>query len=120
MKNHSVLIYCTHGTYGRNDDTYGALLQANHTLAHGMNVTLLLVEDGVLVSKKGQNPTKIGLPNNLNELKDFIELGGKLLVVKESLEQRGLQKEELIDEAEIISFNDVIPLIEHHDLSLTF
>jgi sulfur relay (sulfurtransferase) DsrF/TusC family protein len=120
MKNHSILIYCTHGTYGRDDDTYGALLQANHTIARGMDVTLVLVEDGVLVSKKGQNPSKIGLPNNLNELTDLIELGGKLLVVNESLEQRGIRKEEIIDEAEIISFRDVVPLVENHDLSLTF
>jgi predicted peroxiredoxin len=120
MKTNSVLIYCTHGTYGRDDDVYGAILQANHALARGMNVTFVLVEDGVLMSKKGQNPAKIGLPNTLDELHDFIELGGTLLVIKESLEERGITNEEIVEGAEITPFLDVVDLIEQNKISLTF
>jgi len=98
MKTSKLLIYCTHGTYGRDDDAYGALLQANHAVARGMNVTLVLVEDGALLSKKGQNPSKIGLPNNLDEIEDFIELGG----------------------AEITPFFNLVDLIEQNEISLTF
>ena len=120
MKTSSLLIYCTHGTYGRDDDAYGALLQANHAVARGMNVTLVLVEDGVLLSKKNQNPLKIGLPNNLDEIKDFIELGGKLIVIKESLEERGVKDSEIIDGAKITPFEEIIDLIEQNEISLTF
>lgn len=120
MKTNSLLIYCTHGTYGRNDDVYGAVLQANHAVARGMDVTFVLVEDGVLLSKKGQNPSKIGLPNNLNELHDFIELGGKLIVVKESLEERGINKDKIVEGAEITPFLDLVDLIEQNKISLTF
>ena len=120
MKTNSLLIYCTHGTYGRDDDAYGALLQANHAVARGMNVTLVLVEDGVLLSKKKQNPSKIGLPNNLDEIKDFIELGGKLIVIKESLGERGVKDSEIIDGAEITPFFEIVDLIEKNEISLTF
>jgi predicted peroxiredoxin len=120
MKTISLLIYCTHGTYGRDDDAYGALLQANHSVARGMNVVLVLVEDGVLLSKKGQNPSKLGLPNNFDEINDFIELGGKIVVIKESLEQRGVNKDEIVDGAEIIPFLDIIDLIEQYEITLTF
>jgi predicted peroxiredoxin len=120
MKTSSLLIYCTHGTYGRDDDAYGALLQANHAVARGMNVTLVLVEDGVLLSKKNQNPSKIGLPNNLDEIKDFIELGGILIVIKESLEERGVKENEIIDGAEISPYLDIVDLIEKNEISLTF
>jgi predicted peroxiredoxin len=120
MKTSSLLIYCTHGTYGRDDDAYGALLQANHAVARGMNVTLVLVEDGVLLSKKGQNPSKIGLPNNLDEIKDFIELGGKLVVIKESIEERGVKVNELIEGTEITPFLDIVDLVEQNEISLTF
>ena len=120
MKTSSLLIYCTHGTYGRDDDAYGALLQANHAVARGMNVTLVLVEDGVLLSKKGQNPSKIGLPNNLDEISDFIELNGNLIVCKEYIQERGVNDDELIDGVEIIPFLNILDLIEKSEITLTF
>ena len=51
----SVLIYATHGTYGRDDDAYGTMLAANAALAKGMDVTLVLVDDGVAMATKGQD-----------------------------------------------------------------
>jgi predicted peroxiredoxin len=120
MKTQSVLIYCTHGTYGRDDDAYGALLQANTALARGFNVTLVLVDEGVLLVKKGQNPAKIGAVNNINELRDFIDLGGKLLLINESLEERGVSTNEIIEGSKIITFSDLINEIENTHLSLTF
>lgn len=116
----SLFIYCTHGTYGRYDDSFGALLAANAALAKGMKTTLVLVEDGVSMIKKGQNPGKIDLPNNLNEINDFIELGGQLMAIKESLDERGISEDEIVDCVEIISLKDVIGIIEQHSLSLTF
>ncbi len=120
MKTRSLLIYCTHGTYGRDDDAYGALLQANHAVARGMDVALVLVEDGVLLCKKGQDPSKIGLPNNLDEINDFIELNGNLIVCKESLKERGVNDDELIDGAEIVPFLNILDLIEKSEITLTF
>lgn len=120
MKTRSVLVYCTHGTYGRDDDTYGAVLQANHAVARGMTVTMVLIEDGVMMGMKKQNPGKIGLPNNVNELQDFLDLGGRLVIINESLKQRGILPEEIIDGAEIIPFLNLINIISQHDISLTF
>ena len=120
MKTSSLLIYCTHGTYGRDDDAYGALLQANHAVARGMNIALVLVGDGVLLCKRGQDPSKIGFPNNLDEIKDFIELGGRLIVIKESLEERGIHNDEIIEGAEITPFLDIVDLIEKNEITLTF
>ena len=120
MKSKKVLVYCTHGTYGRDDDAYGALLQANHAVARGMDVALVLVEDGVAIGKKGQNPSKIGLPNNLDEISDFIELGGRILMVKESLEDRGILPSELVEGVNIIPYSDLLKIIEENDISLTF
>jgi len=120
MKSNSVIIFCTHGTYGRDDDLYGALLASNAALAKGMKVTLVLVEDGVLTAKKNQNPSKIGLINNLDELQDFIDLGGRLIVEDLSLEERGLSKNEILEKSETMSLRDISKLVEEHDVSLTF
>jgi tRNA 2-thiouridine synthesizing protein D len=120
MSAKSLLLYTTHGTYGRDDDGYGACLAANSALSKGLEVALLLIDDGVALAKHGQNPNIIGLPNNNDEIKDFLELGGRLIVIQESLVERGIKKEELEDEAEIIAFSDIYSLIEYYDLVLTF
>jgi predicted peroxiredoxin len=120
MKTRSVFIYCTSGTYGRDDDAYGAVLLANHAVARSMTVTMVLAEDGAVMGMKKQNPGKIGLPNNFTELQDFLELGGRLVIIKESLEQRGISKEEIIDGAEILPFLDIINVMDQHDISVTF
>lgn len=120
MTANTLLIICTHGTYGRDDDLYGALLAANASLAKGMNVSLVLVEEGVFACKKNQNTTKIGLPNTLEELNDFLELGGKLIVDSDSLEERGMIKSEVIEGSDITPFCDLGKYIEEYDISLTF
>ena len=120
MKSETLLIYNTHGTYGRDDDAYGALLASNSALAKGLEVSLILVDDGACMAKANQDTAKIGLPNNLEDLQDFIDLDGALYVVKESLEERGIGNNELIENAQVISLADVPGLIEKHDVSLTF
>ncbi len=115
-----LLIYATHGTYGRDDDAYGAMLAANAALAKGMEVTMVLVEDGVAMAKAGQDPSRLGVPNNLDEMADYIELGGRLVLVREHLEERGIGEGELIDDCEIIPLAGVVGLLEEHDISLTF
>lgn len=120
MKASSILIICTHGTYGRDDDLYGALLASNASLAKGLKVALIFIEDGVFTCIKNQNPIKIGLPNNINELQDFLELGGTLLVDENSLKERGIKKTELINGTETHSFNNLEELIKKYDISLTF
>ena len=120
MKSQKLLIYNSHGTYGRDDDAYGALLASNGALAMGMEISLVLVDDGVCMAKANQNTGKIGLPNNLEDIQDLIDLEGALYVVNESLEERGIGKEELIDGAQVITLTDIPGLIEQHDISLTF
>jgi sulfur relay (sulfurtransferase) DsrF/TusC family protein len=120
MKSSKLLIYNSHGTYGRDDDAYGALLASNSALAKGMEVSLILVDDGVCMAKANQDTAKIGLPNNLEDIGDLIDLDGVLYVVKECLEERGIANEELIEDAKVITFADIPALIEQHDISLTF
>ena len=120
MKSDTILIICTHGTYGRHDDLYGALLTANAALAKGLLVTIFLVEEGVFACNKNQNPSKIGLPNNIDELNDFLELGGRLIIDKESIDERGIKRDDMIAGAEIIQIKNIDDVIKTHNVSLTF
>ena len=118
--NKKIMISLVHGTYGHQDDGFGAVQLANAMLARGAEVTLFLRSDGVYILVKGQDPNDLGLPNNLDELDDFIELGGVIRTVREAVEERGLSKEDLIDDHEFIEWDDVIDLLGEHDFCLTF
>ena len=120
MPARSILVQCGHGTYGRDDDAYGALLAANAALAKGLDVTLVLIDDGVLMAKLGQDPSGVGLPNNLDGINDLLELGGRLVVVGESLRERGLGKEDIVEGAQVLTLAQLVPLIEEHSVTLTF
>jgi sulfur relay (sulfurtransferase) DsrF/TusC family protein len=120
MESDTILIMCTHGTYGRHDDLYGGLLTANAALAKGLKVTIFFIEDGVFACNKNQNPSKIGLPNTIEELNDFLELGGRLIIDKISIDERGITMNDMIDGAEIIQIKDIDDIIKNHNVSLTF
>ena len=118
--NKKILIALMHGTYGHHDDCYGAIQLANAIVAKGGEVTLFLRRDGVYFAMKGQDPTGLGLPNNLEEISDFLELGGTIKVDSNALASRGLELEDLVEELEIIDSSRVIELIEEHEFCLTF
>lgn len=115
-----VLIAVAHGTYGHHDDCYGAVQLANGILAKGGEVTMFLRADGIYMAMKAQDPKDIGLPNNLDELADFVELGGVLKLDGESAEERGLNREDMIVDVEFIARDEVLDIITEHDFCLTF
>jgi len=116
----NILIALMHGTYGHHDDCYGAIQLANAIVAKGGDVTLFLRSDGVYFAMKGQDPKDLGLPNNLKEISDFLELGGKIKVDSDALASRGLEPEDLVDGLEIMECSKAIELIEQHEFCLTF
>ncbi len=116
----SLLIMITRGTYGRFDDAYGAVLVANAALAKQQAVTMMLMGNGIYFVVKNQEPSDIFLPCNLPEISDFIELGGQILVHRNSMEKRGVDRDELIEGIELIEDDRVITEIEKHNVSLTF
>jgi sulfur relay (sulfurtransferase) DsrF/TusC family protein len=119
-RRHKYLIAVAHGTYGHNDDSYGALLVANGILARGWEATMILREDGVYMALKGQDPNDIGLDNNLKHIADFVDLGGRLIAIRSALEARGLKAEELVNDIEIIEQEEMVKIVDDHDFCLTF
>jgi sulfur relay protein TusB/DsrH len=119
-KRKRTLISLSHGTYGHDDDAYGAMLVLNAILALGSQASLLLRDDGVYMALKGQDPNEIGLENNLKQLSDLIDLGGKIFVLGPSLEARGIERSELIDEITIIERTDLVKVLMEHELFISF
>lgn len=67
-------------------------------VAFDMNVAVLFTDDGVFSLKKGQDPHELGMKSIGEGIELVRGLGiDKILVSQESLEERGLMGEELID-----------------------
>jgi len=74
---------------------YTMLRFAYTALLEGHRVNVFLVEDGVFVGKKAQDPTTY---DNVGKwLKDVIEEGAKILACGVCMKARGMSDEELID-----------------------
>ncbi|MFQ6137027.1 MAG: DsrH/TusB family sulfur metabolism protein [Candidatus Hydrothermarchaeales archaeon] len=115
-----ILIFLTQGTYGLFDDSFNAIQVGNAVLATEENATILLMDEGVYFGVKNQDPSGIELPNNTNYIEDFLELGGRILALRPSLDRRGLIKDDLIGGVEVIDNSQVVNEIEKHKASLTF
>ncbi|MFQ5827421.1 MAG: DsrE family protein [Dehalococcoidia bacterium] len=114
------LILLTRGTYGHHDDGFSAIQVGNALLAEEEGATMLLLDDGVYFAARDQNPTALGLPNNINYIEDFLDLGGHILALDGSLSKRGLSQEDLVEGVEIITSSRMVKEIENHRASVTF
>lgn len=116
----STLVFITKGTYNHHDDGYTAVLLANAVAAFQEKATVLLVDDGVYMAVKGQDPSSLGLPNFMKYLGDLRELQGRVLALQESLETRNLQVKDLVEGVQAINLEGLCQEIKEHQVTLTF
>lgn len=116
----ATLIILTRGTYGHHDDAFSAIQVGNALLAEEERATLLLMEDGVYFAVKEQNPSPLGLPNNLRYMEDFLELGGRIVAVESALKKRGLTPQDLVEGVEVAPYSRLVRELESHAVSVTF
>lgn len=88
----------------------------------GMDIetATVLVGDGVFVAKKGQNPSVIGMKSLEEAYSMLSDFGVKLYIVKESLEERNFNEEDLIPVDKIITMDEFRKLIEESQCVITF
>jgi sulfur relay (sulfurtransferase) DsrF/TusC family protein len=103
------------GSYGRTDDVCGALILANALLTHGMAVTVLLKGDGVFVALPGQDPNNIGYEPHLMYMEAVAEMGARIVAVEESMRERGLGKDQVLDYIEFVEEKDLPGLMAEAD-----
>ncbi|MGP3668267.1 MAG: DsrE family protein [Candidatus Bathyarchaeota archaeon] len=96
----SVVILVTKAPYGH-ENVYGALYTAIACQEMGVQVTVILLGDGVYSALKKQNPERsIGYPSIENLFYTLLP-NCEVLVEKSSLAERGLSKDNLIEVVKI-------------------
>jgi tRNA 2-thiouridine synthesizing protein C len=107
----SILIIVDKAPYGY-EDTFSAFYVSIACLNRGMPSDVLLVGDGVYAAMKDQKPSgSINYPN-VGELSYLIFPEGSVLVHKESMQDRGIMEDDLVEAAQIIDDDEFYELIQ--------
>jgi len=83
-------------------------------------VSLILVDGGVLLAKKGQDDTGTGFTNLESTLKDCVEMGVDVYADHLSLALQSVKKEELPDGVQVMSESDMASLVQEADQTMIF
>jgi predicted peroxiredoxin len=117
-----VVIEISHSPFGH-ENTFAGLYTATASLSKGMDVLVILGNDGVFTGLKGQDdPLKnINLPPTEDQIEDIIELDGRVIADREALSSRGISKDELIEGIEILNTQEIYDIIlDHGEKVVTF
>jgi len=79
----------------------------------GLDTQLVYINDGVFNLR--------GVPGYIGGLLErFIEEGGTVSVLRDSLEQRGLTQDDLVDGVTVVDQDDIADLVQDADATVTF
>ncbi|MBD3227881.1 MAG: hypothetical protein GF329_06805 [Candidatus Lokiarchaeota archaeon] len=103
--------------YGR-EKAYTALRFALTALTDGHEVTVILIQDGVYLAKNKQDPAEY--PNTYEYLQMAIEEGLKIIVCGVCCQARGINKDELMDEAVIVGMHEIVDACGKSENTISF
>ncbi|NOX19908.1 MAG: DsrE family protein [Nitrospirae bacterium] len=102
-------------------------IQAAEAVRHAMgaigdeiDVTLLLVDDGVYLAKKGQDVAESGYTELGESVSDLIDMGCSVLVEKNSMREAGLDTEDIIENVKVVTGYEISETIKESDKTMIF
>jgi tRNA 2-thiouridine synthesizing protein C len=125
--NRDILIVVRHGPYG-GFQAAEALRHANGSLSLGFRPVVVLVDDGVFLAQTGQDPGPsewLALGGTLEEiiargLYEKKDSPAEFYVDSDSLRQRGINPEDLVEGIEPIAHEKIADLMASHRLQMIF
>ena len=83
-------------------------------------VSLILVDGGVQLARKGQDDTGTGFTNLETTLKDCVEMGVEVFVDNLSIIEQGMKKEDIVEGVKVANESDIAALLKQADTSMIF
>ena len=122
-----ILIVVRKGPYG-GFQAAEAMRHTNGAISLGFRPIVVLMDDGVYLAKEGQEPNQsqwLSLGETLEEiiirgLYEKKDNPAEFYVEEESLLQRGLNKEDLVESLQAVDHNKVSELMANNPLQLIF
>jgi len=77
-----------------------------------LDIILILVDGGVLLAKKGQDPSGAGLTNLEKTLQVCINMEIKVCADQSSIEERHLELTDIVDGVQVVSSSEIAEIIK--------
>jgi sulfur relay (sulfurtransferase) DsrF/TusC family protein len=108
----AVVVTITQPPFGH-ENAFAGLYVGSASLSKGLEVVVLLMGDGVYNARKGQvDPLKnIFMPPTENQVQDIIDMGGRVIIEKEALWERGIEPSELLEGIEVMESSRMMDII---------
>jgi tRNA 2-thiouridine synthesizing protein D len=110
----SLCVVITHPPYGR-EDAFAGLRTAVVASTRGIPTDAVLTADGVYNLVRDQWSETLELPSNETSIHDILDAGSHVYADMESLEQRGLTAEDIVDGVTLLPFAEVVDIVLEHD-----
>ncbi len=115
----TVLIIVDKAPYGY-EDTFSAFYVAIACLNKGMDADVLLTGDGVYAAIKDQEPCgSVNYPN-VGELSYLVFPEGNIYVHLESMLDRGIVEDDLVEASQIINDNELYEIVKSRTKNTAF
>ena len=111
----SLTVVLSSGPY-QSERAFTALRLVLTALVEGLKVNLFLIEDGVFVAKKGQNPKEFPNAGELLEL--AMKEGANILTCGICAEERGMKEGDFIEGIKQGTMHDLIAWVKQTDRTL--
>lgn len=97
-----------------------AVRHALGAVSDDMEVSLILVDGGVLLARKGQDDTGTGFTNLEMTLKDCTEMGVEVVADNLSLIEHGLKEEDVVDGVKVADEDAIATLLKEAEKTMIF
>ncbi|MFI5295311.1 MAG: DsrE family protein [Thermodesulfovibrionales bacterium] len=97
-----------------------AVRHALGAMSGDIAVSLILVDGGVQLARKGQDDTNTGFTNLEAALKDCAEMGAEVFADNLSLIQHELKKEDIVEGVKIVNESAIAALLKQADSTMIF
>ncbi|HBG92574.1 MAG: hypothetical protein A3J81_01435 [Nitrospirae bacterium RIFOXYB2_FULL_43_5] len=89
-------------------------------VSEDIKVSLIMVDAGVLLTRKGQDDTGTGFTNLGDTLKDCIDMGVEVYADKVSLREQNMESEEMVDGVKIINGAEIAAIVNEAKTTMIF
>jgi predicted peroxiredoxin len=85
-----------------------------------IKISLIMIDAGVLLARKGQNDTGTGFTNLEGALKDCIDMGVEVYADKVSLRERHVESGEMVDGVKIVNGTEIAKIVKEAKTTMIF
>jgi len=97
-----------------------AIRHAMGGAAEDLSISLILVDSGVFLAKRGQDSSGTGYTNLEASLKDCIDMGVEVYADKASVRERGIEAADIIDGVRIVNGSEMAEILREAATTMIF